>query len=293
MRYLDPKNDLTFKKIFGEHPDILMDFLNNILPLEQDGKIVSLAYLPAEQVPDVPLFKNSIVDVKCKDQQGKQFIVEMQMLWTESFKYRVLFNASKAYLRQLNKGEDYVSLQPVYALSLVNEEFELQTSEFYHYYRIVNVQNPAMVLKGLSFLFVELPKIQEHNLPPEIDRALWLRFFTEIKDGTEKISEDLLKNPKIKQAIDCLQESAFTKEELEYYDNYWDTVSTERTIREESLEKGEKIGIEKERLKLYKAVQTALALGLPVLQVATIFGLSEESVDNIQLMKLEEDADDN
>jgi predicted transposase/invertase (TIGR01784 family) len=255
MRYLDPKNDLTFKKIFGEHPDILMDFLNNILPLEQDGKIVSLYYLPTEQVPDVPLFKNSIVDVKCQDQKGRQFIVEMQMLWTESFKYRVLFNASKAYLRQLNKGEDYISLQPVYALSLVNEEFEPQTPAFYHYYRIVNVQNPAMVLKGLSFLFVELPKIHEHNLPPEIDRALWLRFFTEIKDGTEKISEDLLRNPKIKQAIDCLQESAFTKEELEYYDNYWDTVSTERTIKEESLEKGK---AEKEYEKNYAFTKALL-----------------------------------
>lgn len=28
MRYLDPKNDLTFKKIFGEHPHLLKSFLN-------------------------------------------------------------------------------------------------------------------------------------------------------------------------------------------------------------------------------------------------------------------------
>jgi hypothetical protein len=30
MKYLDPKNDLIFKKIFGEHPDILMSFLNSM-----------------------------------------------------------------------------------------------------------------------------------------------------------------------------------------------------------------------------------------------------------------------
>ena len=34
-------------------------------------------------------------------QNERIFIVEMQMLWTESFKQRVLFNASKAYVSQL------------------------------------------------------------------------------------------------------------------------------------------------------------------------------------------------
>ena len=29
--YLDPKNDLTFKRIFGEHPDLLIDFLNALM----------------------------------------------------------------------------------------------------------------------------------------------------------------------------------------------------------------------------------------------------------------------
>ena len=28
MRYLDPKADLTFKKIFGEHKDLLISLLN-------------------------------------------------------------------------------------------------------------------------------------------------------------------------------------------------------------------------------------------------------------------------
>ena len=32
MRYLDPRNDLVFKRIFGEHPQILRSFLNALLP---------------------------------------------------------------------------------------------------------------------------------------------------------------------------------------------------------------------------------------------------------------------
>ena len=67
MRYLDPKADLTFKKVFGEHKDLLISLLNALLPLSGDEQVESVEYLPAELVPDLPMGKNSIVDVRCKD----------------------------------------------------------------------------------------------------------------------------------------------------------------------------------------------------------------------------------
>jgi predicted transposase/invertase (TIGR01784 family) len=79
-RYVDPKNDLAFKRVFGERADLLMSFLNALLPLPQGEPIESLEYLTSEQVPELPgLMKNSIVDVKCRDVKGRTFIVEMQM----------------------------------------------------------------------------------------------------------------------------------------------------------------------------------------------------------------------
>jgi len=125
MNYLDPKNDLVFKRVFGEHPHILRSFLNSLLPLDVHQEIISLQYLPVELVPELPsILKNTLVDVRCTDNYGRQFIVEMQMLWTDSFTNRVLFNASKAYIKQLDKGIEYKGLQPVYALSIVNEIFD-------------------------------------------------------------------------------------------------------------------------------------------------------------------------
>jgi hypothetical protein len=61
-RYLDPKNDLIFNLIFGEHSHLLKSFLNALMPLEEDQRIESPEYLPAEQVPDNPANKNSIVN---------------------------------------------------------------------------------------------------------------------------------------------------------------------------------------------------------------------------------------
>jgi len=82
-RYLDPKNDLTFKRIFGEHPDLLIGFLIAVMPLSPDRLIKEVEYLPPEQVPENPGKKNSIVDVKCKDKSGQVFIIEMQMFLKE------------------------------------------------------------------------------------------------------------------------------------------------------------------------------------------------------------------
>lgn len=164
MRYLDPKNDLTLKKAFGQHPHLLRSFLNALLPLEEGQQIEHIEYIPAELVPEIPLLKNSIVDVRCTDNRGRQFIVEMQMLWTDSFKNRVLFNASKAYVKQLDRGHEYKGLKPVYALSLVNENFEPGTPAYYHHYAIVHTQFPEKRIDGLQLVFVELPKFKAQNL---------------------------------------------------------------------------------------------------------------------------------
>ena len=127
-KYLDPKSDVVFKKIFGQHPHLLKSFLNAVLPLPEDGLIVELEYLPTEQIPTIPLFKRTIADVKCQDSQGKIFIVEMQIEWTDSFMQRLLFSTAHAYVKQLNRGEAYHLLNPVYGLGLINSTFDKTAS---------------------------------------------------------------------------------------------------------------------------------------------------------------------
>jgi len=56
MRYLDPKNDLVFKKVFSR-ARLLKSFLNALLPLAEP--VESLEYLQAELVPEIPGMKHS------------------------------------------------------------------------------------------------------------------------------------------------------------------------------------------------------------------------------------------
>jgi len=246
MRYLDPKNDVTFKRVFGEHPHLLLSFLNALLPLPPGQEIVSLEYLTPELVPQIPILKNSTVDVRCCDAKNRHFIVEMQVLWTDSFYKRVLFNASKAYVKQLRSGQDYHFLQPVYSLNLVDDTFSPKGElDYYHHYQIVNLANTERQIEGLEFVFVELPKFRPKMMDEKKLRVLWLRYLTEIKDRESEIAQDLLDNSEIREAIEYLQESAFSVGELEAYDGYWDRVALERTRITDSLVQGEHVGFAK------------------------------------------------
>ena len=78
-KYLDPKADVTFKKVFGEHKNLVISLLNALLPLDEGKQVESIEYLPAELVPRTPTNKNTIVDVRCEETGGRKFIVEMPM----------------------------------------------------------------------------------------------------------------------------------------------------------------------------------------------------------------------
>ena len=239
MKYLDPKADLTFKKIFGKHPDLLTSLLNALLPLGDDEQIRSIEYLPSELVPELYQHKNSIVDVLCKDVSGRKFCVEMQMEWSNSFKQRVLFNASKLYVAQAKKSEKYNELRPVYSLNLVNDVFEHDMPDtFIHNYRIVHDKDSDKVIDGLHFTFIELPKFTPHSISDKRMMVLWLRFLTEINADTREVSADLLGNPEINKALEELKISAFNEDELRAYDKFWDSVRVEKTLQHDSYQEG-------------------------------------------------------
>ena len=290
MRYLDPKADLTFKKVFGEHEDLVISLLNALLPLRADEEVIEVEYLPAELVPDNPLRKNSIVDVRCVDAVGRQFIVEMQMVWSPEFLQRVLFNSAKAYVRQLDKGFDYSLLKPVYSLNLVNDIFEPQLPEYYHYFKLVHEEHTEKVIDGLHLVFVELPKFTPHSMSEKKMQVLWLRYLTEIKDGTEKIPQELLDNAETSKAISVLETSSYNDAQLASYDKFWDTISIEKTLynsgerkgREEGLMEGEAVGMEKGRAEEKRKIASGMKqAGIPLETIAVITGLPLEEIKSI------------
>ena len=182
-KYLDPKADLTFKLVFGEHPDLV-------------------------------------------------------------FQQRVLLNASKAVVRQLNKGEDYNLIQPVYCLNLVNDVgFESGPDEFYHDYAIVNVEHSDRIIEGLRFVFVELPKFKPKTIAERKMAVLWLRFLTEISGNTEDAPAELLENELTSKALSIVEKSAMSEAQLYAYEKFWMGITDEKGFLEARYNKGRAEGL--------------------------------------------------
>lgn len=278
MKYLDPRADLTFKRVFGEHPDLVMSLLNALLPLSPGEEITGIEYLPSELIPENPLRKYSIVDVRCKDKLGRHFLVEMQMIWSPEFKQRVLFNASKAYARQLKSGEEYKLVQPVYSLNLVNEVFEPELEGYYHHYAMVHLEHSDKIIEGLQLIFVELPKFNPHTFTEKKMQVLWLRYLTEINSSTEVIPEDLLANPEVNKAVTELKESSFSDAQLLGYEKFWDMINVEKMLYRAAENKGLAAGEAKAQ---YIIAANLKKQGINAETIAQCTGLSIEEIDKL------------
>ena len=293
-KYLDPKADLTFKLIF-EHEDLLISLLNALLPLDEGKQIEHLEYLPAELVPENPGKKNSVVDVRCHETGGREFIVEMQLNWNNEFRQRVILNAAKAVVKQLEAGEKYKLIQPVYSLNLINDTgFDSDPDEFYHDYAIVDVAHTDRRIEGLRFIFIELPKFKPKSIAQRKMAVLWLRFLTEINTKTEEAPAELLENPDTAKALKILERSAYTEGQLIAYDRFWDAVYRERVFYDDGFNKG-KIEGRDEGLAEGRAEGRAEGIkeanrenarrmkadGMPVELIAKYTGLTVEAVNSL------------
>ncbi len=231
MKYLDPKADLTFKKVFGEHPELVKSLLNALLPFKsKEEEITSVTYLILGMMPKTPIRKYRVLAVECEDAKGCQFIVEIQIIWSKEFMQRVSFADSKVYMRYPSLSEGNAFYKPVYSLNLVNEVFEPELDDYYHYYHLVHEEHADKVIDGLHLVFVELPKFKTHTFTEKKMQVLWLRYLTEIDEKTKEIPAELLANPEIAKAVSEIEESAYTEEELLGYDDFWDAVSVEKTL---------------------------------------------------------------
>jgi predicted transposase/invertase (TIGR01784 family) len=237
-KYLDPKIDVLFKKIFGENKELVISFLNSLLPLNKNQEIVTLEYLSPEKVPNTPLGKLSIVDVRCIDQEGRAFIVEMQSEWSNIFRKRLLLNGSKAIIKQMDKksmdekAKKFNELKPVYVLAIVNATFS-QGKDWYHHLQIMDFKNPDVVLEGLDFVLVELPNFTPDTWTHAHKKiaVLWLRFLKEIDGYDVKLPKALTSNKFIRSAIKLCEEAAFTPEEREAYERAKEQAQWEDSIK--------------------------------------------------------------
>lgn len=217
MQFLDPINDFAFKKIFGDEnrKHILISFLNSILRLPLDAQIIEVSLLNPNQAPHLPGAKETLLDIRCQDQTGATYIVEMQVLPQAFFDKRVLYYASRAYAHQLDSGMNYHLLKPIIFLGILNFAFTAST----HYlstHCIQDIDNHDYILRDFRFTFAELPKFLLTEAQLETVEHKWLYFLKHAKQ-LEAIPA-VIQEAALREAFDVLNRLNWDKASLELYD---------------------------------------------------------------------------
>ncbi len=233
MVFADLKNDFVFRRIFAKHPDILRGLLNDLLERQGDQTIESIEYLPAEQLPLVAGAKLSILDVRCRDRAGTTFVVEMQLLHIPGFLNRVVYNACKAYVDQLQMGEPYTNLADVVAISIC--DFALWPDEaqsaagrppvpMLSRWNMTEQSSGNQDLLQVQYVFLELPKLPPGR--PEGGAGLWAWLFVHAPE-MEEVPADLPPGPH-RQAVELANEASFSSLEMEAYRKVMDEIQQAR-----------------------------------------------------------------
>jgi len=243
MRFLNPKTDYAFKKIFGSDAsrDILISFLNAILALTGEGAICDVTIVDPYLVPKIEGMKDTFLDVRVRDQRGRSYIVEMQVLNVEGFEKRVLYNACKAYVNQLSKGEPYHILTEVVAVTITDFEMFPDLSRAVSRFRLRADENAAICHQDLELVFAELPKFRkaEADLETTLDR--WLFFLKTAKDLTA-IPRSLSVEPAIVKALELANRAAWTEEELDDLEKREMWIAEQRHILRKAMDAERKLG---------------------------------------------------
>lgn len=293
-KFLDPKNDVAFKRVFGSesNKNILIHFINDILGLTGNDMVQDVQFLSPIQDPEVACKKQSLVDVLCKDENGVQFIVEMQVASKAGFEKRAQYYAAKAYSRQLNRGQgedgQYANLKEVVFIAIMNYVVFPDKEDYKSDHVILDKKTHENDLKDFSFTFLELPKFKKSRVD-ELENIVekWCYFFKYASETSEADMKKIVEGDDvIEYAYEALNQFNWNEQELLSYeqeikrvlDNYNAELYIIEKAQKEGMEKGIAKGMEKEKLENAKRM---IALGISLETIAKAVDLPLEQVKKI------------
>ncbi|WP_419198642.1 Rpn family recombination-promoting nuclease/putative transposase [Wolbachia endosymbiont of Rhagoletis cingulata] len=298
-KFLDPKNDIAFRRIFGteKNKDILIHFLNDILSFTGKNAIQDIEFLSTIQDPDIASKKQSIVDVLCRDSTGVQWIIEMQVAKTKGFEKRAQYYAAKAYSRQADKGDQYHDLKEIIFIAIADCILFPDKSEYKSKHTIRDEDTNEHDLKDFYFVFIELPKFpktKEDQLSNIVEK--WVYFFKHADETGEEELERIIGNDVIiKKAYEELNRFNWSEKEFIAYEQEVKRIRDEQAVLAQKLDDAKKEGkiegkIEgKTEGKIEGKIEVARAMLTNNVDISTIVKCTGLSVDEVQeLIQVEE-----
>ncbi len=292
MRFLDVKTDFAFKKVFGSERSkpILINFLNALLEYEGEHAIADLTIIDPYQAPVIQGMKDTYVDVKAILANGNSVIIEMQVLNVEGFEKRVLYNATKAYAAQLDKGEQYILLNPVIALTFTDFVMFREQPDVVSRYKLLETQTLAQYSDDVELIFIELPKFNQELAGLNNIHDKWI-YFVKNAGKLDYIPDTLMMEPCINEAFSIANKAGLTEEELEAQEKRHDFIRLQRGSIEKALLDGKAEG--KAEGKVEGAKDKALEIARNLLDILDDTTIAQKTgLQETEIRQLRKNAND-
>jgi predicted transposase/invertase (TIGR01784 family) len=292
MRFADIKNDIAFRKIFGNKKKTicLISFLNAVLGLEGSNRVIKVTLIDPYLVPRIRGEKASIIDVRATDMRGRQFIIEMQVADKKGFGKRVQYYTAKDYSLQLLSGDDYQLLNPTYFIGILNFPFGANPS-YYTKHTTTDEETGEHLLADMQYAFIQLTKFKkkESELVTMVDK--WTYF---LKNARKlKLVPDNTDDEGLKEAYEEAEMFNWSKEMLMSYTvanmRQHDVQNELEKANDDGVEKGIEIGIE---IGIEKGIEKGIEQGaknekLDVARNALIEGATVSFVSKVTGLPIE------
>ncbi|MCL2260947.1 MAG: Rpn family recombination-promoting nuclease/putative transposase [Fibromonadales bacterium] len=293
--------DMPFKKAFGSETEKepLIATLNACLERKLKYPIADVDIKNPYIIGQTKGSRDTELDIRCRDSQGNEFIVEMQIGRQKHFVKRANYYASMVIAASAPKGDDWDFDYPsIYSLNFLNFDLDIwgKSDNIIHHVSFFDEDMPELRFDSVNLVFVRLSRFEKSLEECESfrDKLFFsLRHAHEFDEKPAQLEGDLF--DKIFMAAKI---ASFTSREYEEYRaglmRKWDYGASMKFAKEEGVAEGWKSG-KAEGITIGEAKGVAIgeakgvlrtarqmkAEGLSFNLISRVTGLSEDEIERL------------
>ena len=282
--------------------DIVEGFISALIAQEGYKPVKIKALLDAESNKESKLLKRSIADLIVEDEEGNNYIIEIDRAYTHLFLHKAVFNTSRLIVDNLGTNQDYLKIKKVFHINLLYFPFSDTKSPLHHgkvIFHEIDKSHPVdfhLVDRGMNifdlhnifpeYFVISIPLFDD-VIKQEIDEWLYLMKHSEVKES--------FKSPYMQKVAQRLNILKMSNAERNIYDSYIMEsmkgrdylVSAEERGRGEGIQIGKEEGIqigkeEGAQLAKIEMAKKMLSLNIALEIVAETTGISMQELEKLQ-----------
>lgn len=286
--FIDLTCDWAFRHVFGHNLELLKMLLNDILP----EKITEVIYDPNAIDRTTVRDKNVIMDVFCHTEDGRRIVVEMQKKEENDFGQRMLYYGAARLREQLEVGDDYEKLCPVYVICFM--EFTLphygvavpQGKIMFSYKMMEEQTQEPYGDNWLNIILCELPRLRDDYMNQFTPQEQWFALFRYLPNFASK--PDWLDDRFVPLLQEARTRGLKSEEETQYLQAMLSKEEIDKSVQKIAkayLRRGREEGREEERAKhredLLRIARKMLEKGDSVEDIAVLLELPLEELQSL------------